>query len=45
MLAEVFKEIYSQTNSRLFCLQVFYKILDVPDVHRVWEGDVVWTEM
>lgn len=29
----------------LFCRQVFHQVLDVPDLHRVREGNVVRTEM
>lgn len=28
-----------------FFLQVFHQILDVPDMHSMWKGNVVWTKM
>lgn len=35
----------SLSHLLFFRLQVFYKVLDVPDMHSMWKGNVVWTEM
>lgn len=32
-------------QSLMFCLQVFHQVLDVPDMHSMWKGNVVRTEM
>lgn len=29
----------------LLSAQVFHKVLDVTDLHSLWKGNVVWTEM